>query len=500
MRSLPYILTIACFSATVAGSALQVVPPASQGKAFSTGPTIESQNRITNIDQIITTARRVRQKAGATGSNAPPDEPAQAVAVTAMDGTLGASAVPGNGSTPTALEMREDDIAAEGQILPGFTQVFAGTGTGPRDRDASIEGTAFLTYTVVPNSTYNVNACLAFCNRVPGCVFVNLFYEFNNRLLDFVFREHSNLKCAAYADVHTAAEKVNRGGQQSYPPPAPLTFIQQSSGFARTSLVNPPTPRGYQFVFGPINAANIAPGFMGFSFLNRYDVDACARLCNARAPDPVGGACKFFNIWRAVVNNIPTTYTCAMYYLPTDQSTATNRGQGNLQVTFSRGYRRISYVPDGGFEGYNPCPTFCFATSYANWIGTSPRGGVLDATIFKFVPYAHSGHSVGILGSANGHDNLPGTLAPRNPLGTSRGRRYAITFFHESSFSGPVLEANAFVDIMWNGRAIATIRPGFQRWTYYTFPVVAIGNDRLAFHGGKAPSWDFIDDVYVFLA
>lgn len=51
---------------------------------------------------------------------------------------------------------------------------------------------------------------------------------------------------------------------------------------------------------------------MGFAFLDRYDVDACAEQCNERGADSVGGACQFFNIWRAVVNGNPTTYTCSM--------------------------------------------------------------------------------------------------------------------------------------------------------------------------------------------
>jgi hypothetical protein len=44
-----------------------------------------------------------------------------------------------------------------------------------------------------------------------------VYYEFNNYLLDFVFGEKSNLKCAAYGDFHTAVEKLNFGGQASYP-------------------------------------------------------------------------------------------------------------------------------------------------------------------------------------------------------------------------------------------------------------------------------------------
>ena len=51
---------------------------------------------------------------------------------------------------------------------------------------------------------------------------------------------------------------------------------------------------------------------MGFVFLDRYDVDACAEQCNTREADPDGGVCKYFNIWRALVDGIPTTYTCSM--------------------------------------------------------------------------------------------------------------------------------------------------------------------------------------------
>ena len=62
-----------------------------------------------------------------------------------------------------------------------------------------------------------------------------------------------------YADVHSAAEKTNRGGQQLAPPPAGLTYIQQSSGYALKKLVDPAVPDGYELVFGPKNGANNAP-------------------------------------------------------------------------------------------------------------------------------------------------------------------------------------------------------------------------------------------------
>ncbi|KAG5640163.1 hypothetical protein DXG03_000882, partial [Asterophora parasitica] len=137
---------------------------------------------------------------------------------------------------PTPTSAQTGNHIAGRQILPPvYTPVFVGTGTGETDRDASIEGDGYLTYTVVNNATYNIDGCLDFCTSVDGCVFANLYYEFNNYLLDFgsvFFPEQSNLKCAVYGEVHTESEKTNFGGQQSYPAPEPLTYVQQSSGWA----------------------------------------------------------------------------------------------------------------------------------------------------------------------------------------------------------------------------------------------------------------------------
>ena len=65
--------------------------------------------------------------------------------------------------------------------------------------------------------------------------------------------------------MHSADEKTNFGCQQSEPVPAGLTYIQQSSGYATKYLVEPSIPGGYEYVFGPTNGANNAPG-VSFSF------------------------------------------------------------------------------------------------------------------------------------------------------------------------------------------------------------------------------------------
>lgn len=191
-------------------------------------------------------------------------------------------------------------------------------------------------------------------------------------------------------------------------------------------------------------------------------------------------------------------FLCSQYFIVADESTAVNTGQGNLTVTFSRGYKRNNYVIDGGFEGYNECDFFCFTQSYTNWIGTNSDGGFFDATIFYFPPYAHHGNGVGLLGSAYGSDSLPGTLTPAQPLRTVAGQKYTITFFQASAFSGPDGEAPAFIDILWNGDVVSTLRPGFSNYEYNSFDVVGAGDDVLAFHGGAAPAWTFIDDIAVY--
>ncbi|KAG6865898.1 hypothetical protein C0991_010731 [Blastosporella zonata] len=301
----------------------------------------------TDTAHIADTLGRVSQKGGPAPDELP-NSPVPNTVVTALDGKLSTVAI-----APAARSVwsrRSDSLKPRAsnhvnfwakRTNSGYSQVFDGTGTQPQDRDGSIEGTAYLTYTVVSNATYNVDDCLA-ASRAKSriTVFANLYYEYNNDLLDHVFSEKSNLKCALYADIHTAAEKTNLGGQQSEPAPAGLTYIQQSSGWAAKSLADPDCPDGYELVYGPTDGANNAPGYMGFAFIDKYDVNACATLCDNRDPDPQGGHCKFFNIWRAVVNGQPTTYTCSMYFFPADSSTAVNYGQGDLKVTWSRGYRK----------------------------------------------------------------------------------------------------------------------------------------------------------------
>ncbi|KAJ7738248.1 hypothetical protein DFH07DRAFT_927286 [Mycena maculata] len=469
-------------------SAAAIVPPGQQGLPGAPPDNTTANAPTPDNESIVQTAGEVNQKSGAP-VDAPPNASVPPTTVTAVDGTLTNTTI-----ADASAGTHRRSLGRLGKRQSGYQQIFAGL--PPNEHDASIEGTAYLTYTVVDNSTYNVQDCLNFCDTVDGCEFVNLYYEFNNELLDFVFSQKSNLKCAAYGDIHNATEKTNFGGQASYPQTVPLTYITQSSGWAADSLIEPTTPDGYELVFGPTGGANNAPGYMGFAFIDKYDVTACAALCNGRGADPIGGVCQYFNIWRAVVDGIPTTYTCSMYYIPADASTAVNFGQGDLVVTLSRGYSRLSVLPDGGFEGYTACDDFCFSASYTNWIGTSSAGGDFDASIFFYTPYARTGHGSGLLGAAFGDDALSGTLTPAAPLTTEAGKTYVVQAFVGNAFAPGDAEADAFVVILWNGVKVGEVN-GFQPYTPVQVTVTATGNDVLAFTGGAAPAWSFLDDISV---
>lgn len=120
--------------------------------------TLNIEGTETDVDTIVSTAHIVDQKSGAP-NDAPPDQPPPPTTVTAVDGQLMNETIPTN-ATRRSLYRR---------LLDGYQVVFEGTGMGSSDRDASIQGTAYLTYTLIPNNTYNVDDCLRFCDSVKGC-------------------------------------------------------------------------------------------------------------------------------------------------------------------------------------------------------------------------------------------------------------------------------------------------------------------------------------------
>lgn len=177
------------------------------------------------------------------------------------------------------------------------------------------------------------------------------------------------------------------------------------------------------------------------------------------------------------------------YFIPSDNSTAVNYGQGDLEVTFSRGYKRQSFIVDGGFESFF-CPSqdpqdICWTESDTNWVGTDSPGGHWDTLIFSHQPYAFAGHSVATFGSGDGSDSFPGTLTVAQPLNTVAGTAYTLQGFFFTGFNDASQEVNASLDVNWNGNTIATVQNIGSSWTLQQFQVTAKGNDILSFHGGE---------------
>lgn len=152
---------------------VRVVPPALQGKSDADPLPLDLEGTNTDSENIASTIQIVDQKAGAI-DDTPPNQPVAETVVTAVDGELtdagtGGIALLSSMKRPTVSITPETAKRDLEERVGAYDLVFSGTGTGRNDRDGSIQGTAYLTYTVVPNNTYSVGPCLEFCDRVKEC-------------------------------------------------------------------------------------------------------------------------------------------------------------------------------------------------------------------------------------------------------------------------------------------------------------------------------------------
>ena len=149
-----------------------VVPPASFGQWDV--PSIDITGKTTDTQTIVTTVSNVNQKSGAT-ADTPPNQPVADTTITAVDGLLTAA---GSGTEKSTTSRRSFSKPSNGfsrRSPNDYELVFSGAGAGPNDRDASIEGTAYLTYSLVSNATYNVDDCLDHCDQIDTCGKLRMF-------------------------------------------------------------------------------------------------------------------------------------------------------------------------------------------------------------------------------------------------------------------------------------------------------------------------------------
>ncbi|KAF9480573.1 hypothetical protein BDN70DRAFT_920423 [Pholiota conissans] len=270
------------------------------------------------------------------------------------------------------------------------------------------------------------------------------------------------------------------------------------------------TPKFFELTFGPIGAANNADGYMGFVSLETYDVNACATSCNTRGFDSSSGPCIFFNIWTAVVNGSATSTVCSLYNTVTDNSTATNTGQGDLVVTASRGYSRKSLIQDGSFQDYtcivtqtNGCPF----TPSKFWTRFVPAG--YDFVLVNNNP-AHSGTSSAFFFFSPPSPDAyayGSTLDYALPTNAVAGKTYVISFFYTNSnlFPAPANLTGPLVSALWNGVSVIDApQVGPETFNGLSFmniiaEVVAQGDDTFTLKNGVAfPHAMYVDDIAIF--
>jgi hypothetical protein len=151
---------------------------------FTNSPDFEDIE--TDSSTIADAASTVDQKTGPAPDEVP-DQPANTT-VTVMD-SQPVDNIPVNTTTTTS-----NDDSRRRRNIPGrfakrvqddsanYRQIFDGTGTGPDDRDGSIQGSAYLMYTLINNFTYDVNS---FCDSVSGC---GMFLSPDFGLLSLILR------------------------------------------------------------------------------------------------------------------------------------------------------------------------------------------------------------------------------------------------------------------------------------------------------------------------
>ena len=141
------------------------MPPSLKG--IPNQPQVLVEDPVTDTDTIVSTIEIVDQKTGPLVDETP-NQPVPETVVTAIDGEL-TEAGTDAASRATSLRTVSRRTVSK-RAISDYHEVFSGTGfKADSSRDASIQGTAYLTFTIVNNATYNIADCLNFCSSVPQC-------------------------------------------------------------------------------------------------------------------------------------------------------------------------------------------------------------------------------------------------------------------------------------------------------------------------------------------
>ncbi|KAJ7182761.1 hypothetical protein C8R43DRAFT_1145144 [Mycena crocata] len=90
----------------------------------------------------------------------------------------------------------------------------------------------YLTYGIVES----IQGCANMCDSIPKCIFFNTYHDVNAGTGK---HDTTQLTCALFSVVLTAANATNCGHQQQKPLPAGETFITDSYGYSKSTATIP---------------------------------------------------------------------------------------------------------------------------------------------------------------------------------------------------------------------------------------------------------------------
>lgn len=191
------------FSAVVIAGAVALTKNA----VLAQGVINDSDSIVTPADNLISALLSTNQTEGVP-ADAYPSEPVDATVVASNTSDVVDAPARRWLQSPQVRGLNKGNVATRDVLVErGRTYKTILDGTDPANAaysNAAVQMPAYLTYKVVTNATgqYEVakQDCLDFCDRTPKCVSVNIYQEFANPLLDWVFSEKSNRKCALYGD------------------------------------------------------------------------------------------------------------------------------------------------------------------------------------------------------------------------------------------------------------------------------------------------------------
>lgn len=218
----------------------------------------------------------------------------------------------------------------------GYTRSFT-------NYDGSMTGAGYLGYYSL--SSYNVQACAAYCNSVATCLSFNVFYERDPTLnpADACPNPAAGtaIKCSLWGVPASKASASNMGQYRDQF----QVVIAGSNGYTLTNPIAASIPQ-----FNPADvlagAINNAATYIGSEYYSQpYDSSVCAAVCqattakNRAATLAQGGGsytpCNYYNSFVLSQNGAATGMYCAFHNAAVPASAAGGAGVSNGGVAYA---------------------------------------------------------------------------------------------------------------------------------------------------------------------